>query len=145
MALKFIPQTKKIEFTGGEITVRGLSYPDLAQLVEAHRGTATELYERFTGIRKQDAITADDAGSIAQEVVTKMPMIAAHVVALAADVPDEFETVIRLPIDVLTSALEATALLTFAMEGGAKNLLETVTRIAAGANRLTDDIKSPRD
>jgi len=145
VALKFTPQTKTIHFTGGSISIRGLSYPDIAQLVAAHRDTATELYERFTGIRKQDAITAEDAGSIALDVVTKMPAIAAHVVALAADVPDEFENVLRLPIDVLTAALETTALLTFSMEGGAKNFLETVTRIATGANRITDDIKSPRE
>lgn len=142
MALKFTPQRKTIHFTGGEIDVRGLSYPDLAQLVETHRDSATELYERFTGIRK-DAITAEEAGSIALEVVTKMPAVAAHIVALAADVPEDFEIVLRLPLDVLASALETTALLSFAMEGGLKNFLETVTRIATGANRLVDDIKSP--
>ncbi len=145
MALNFTPQKKTIKFTGGDITVRGLAFTDIAQLVETNRDAATELYERFTGIRAQDAITATEAGSIAQEVVTKMPAIAANVVALAADVPTQFETVALLPIDVLVAALEATALLTFAMEGGAKNFVETLVRVARETNRLTDSMKSSRD
>ncbi|PZR90340.1 MAG: hypothetical protein DI537_19180 [Stutzerimonas stutzeri] len=145
MALKFIAQTSTIRFVGGEISVRGLSVPDLSILVQTHRDTAKELYERFTGIRKEDAITIEHAGTIASELITTAPAIVAHVIALAADVPDQFEEVVHLPIDVQAKALEDIARLTFAMEGGATGFLETLTRLAASTTRLVDEGKKPRN
>lgn len=145
MALNFKPQSHTIKFTGGDITVRGLTFPDISILVNAHRDKATELYERMAGIRQQDMITANDAGTIAMELVTTVPALVAHIIAMAADVPERFEDVLHLPPDVQAEALERITHLTFAMEGGAKNFIETVTRIATGANRLVDDLKAPQN
>ncbi len=143
MALNFTPQTKKIEFSGGDMTVRGLNFPDLTVLVQTHREAAQELYDRFTGLRKDDAITTDDIGSIAMDLVSTVPAVVAHVIAIAADEPESFDLVTRLPFDVQATALEEIASLTFAMEGGAKGFLETILRISKRTNVLVDEVKNP--
>ena len=144
MALKFTLKTKRIEFADGDyVEVRGLALPDIVQLVECHTETVTGLFDRFTG-RDPNSFTEEEAGSLALNLASAFPGIAAHVIALGADAIDEIDTINKLPIDVQAEALEAISNLTFAMQGGVKNFAETVTRIAGGANGLVAQMKAKK-
>lgn len=145
MALKYTPKTERIEFADGDfIEVRGLSVPDIQQLVEVNMETARDLFDQFSG-RAENSFTLDDATSLARHLVTTAPAIMAHVIALGADSTDQFDVIKTLPLDVQMAALEKIAKLTFAMQGGAKNFVETVLRISEGVNGLKGELTSPRN
>lgn len=145
MALKFSMKKERVPFADGDyVEVRGLSLPDLSTLVDAHLETVTDLFNKFTG-RDPNSFTNADAGTLARELVVKFPAICTHVIALAADVIDHFDDVAKLPPDVQVASLEKIATLTFQMQGGLGNFVETVLRIAKGANGLSDQIKKPRN
>lgn len=141
MAIKFTVKTERVDFGDNFVEVRGLSLPDISALVDAHTMTAVELFDKFTG-RDKDSFTDADAATLARELVVKFPAICAHVIALAADAVDDYDLIKKLPADVQISALEKTAALTFQMQGGLGNFLETVLRLAKGANGLSDKLKS---
>lgn len=136
MALKYTPKIGRIEFADDDfIEVRGLGLPDISQLVEVHAQTAVEIFNKFTG-RDKDGFTIDDAATLAQELLIKFPAVVAHVIALAADATDQMNTISSLPTDVQIAALEKIGSLTFQMQGGLGNFVETVTRLVRGANGL---------
>lgn len=140
MALTFTLQSEVIEFPGGSLTVRGLSLPDVTKLVTVHREPITDLFNRYSG-RDGEQITLGEASDIGFSLVMRAPVIAAHVIALAADAEDRMDTAGTLPVDVQVLALEKIAKLTFAMEGGPKKFVEMVVRIAKG---MTETVKTLR-
>jgi hypothetical protein len=141
MALKYTPKRAKIEFSDGDyVEVRGLSLPDLRILYETHAETVTSLFDKFTG-RDPDNFSIEDLSLLAQVLVVEFPAIVAHVIALGADEPEQFETIATLPIDVQASALEKIAHLSFAMQGGAKNFAEIVVRMGEGVSGLKGEVK----
>lgn len=144
MALKFSIKKERIEFSDGDyVEVRGLALPDISALVDAHTATAVELFDKFTG-RDADSFTDNDAGTLARELLIKFPAISTHVIALAADAVDQYDNIALLPPDVQVAALEKIAALTFQMQGGLGNFVETVLRLVKGANGLSTKLKSPR-
>lgn len=143
MALKITLKTERIDFADGDfIEVRGLGVPDIMQLVEVHSETVSDLFDQFTG-RDPNSITIDDLDQVPMALATRCPAIVAHVIALAADAQDQMDVVAKLPIDVQVAALEKIGTLTFGMQGGVKNFVETVTRIARGADGLIKEVKKP--
>ncbi|QXV73592.1 hypothetical protein [Rhizobium phage RHph_X2_30] len=140
MPLTYTLKYDTIKFTGGELSVRGLTVPDITQLVSVHQVAALAIYDRF---KDPKSLTDQSVESIAQDILGKFPSVVAHLISLAADEPERFDDYAKLPIDVQVIALEKIAILTFAMEGGLKNFVETVTRIAASAGGLTDQLRLP--
>lgn len=143
MALKRTLITETILFNGGEITVRGLTVPDISQLVQVHQDTAKSIYDRFSG-KNADALSEQTVESLALEILGQFPAAVAHLIALCGDEPELIAEYAKLPVDVQVAALEKIAVLTFAMEGGVKNFVETVTRIAASAGGLSKDLRQVR-
>lgn len=143
MALKFTLKTERVEFAGGDyVEVRGLALPDISALVDAHADTAVEIFNKFTG-RDADAFTEGDAATLARELLLKFPAVSSHAIALAADAVDQYDAICLLPPDVQISALEKIGKLTFQMQGGLGNFVETVLRLMQGANGLSAKVKSP--
>ena len=142
MALKFTLKTERVEFADGDyVEVRGLALPDISALVDAHTATAVEIFDRFTG-RAADPFTNDDAGTLAKELLLKFPAISTHVIALAADAVDKFDEIKLLPPDVQVACLEKIGNLTFQMQGGLGNFVETVLRLVRAGNGLSAKLKS---
>jgi hypothetical protein len=140
--IKFTPGEATIKFEpDGELTVHGLTVPNIAVLVSVHKDKAESFYNRVSGLNKTNAI--DSLSDVMAEAISTMPLVVSHIIAVAADAEDEIDLVQKLPLDVQVAALEKIGELTFAMQGGPKNFLETVRRMAAGANRLADEVKSP--
>ena len=87
MALSnFTVPTTTIETAGGSITVRGLAFDDLHQLIQRGHG------EALTPLLAGDMHIAD--------LIADAPALVADVIALAADEPDAAPTIARLPISL---------------------------------------------
>ncbi|QTG12356.1 hypothetical protein G6M86_03465 [Agrobacterium tumefaciens] len=144
--MKYTLKTEPVTFDGGEIVVRGLTVPDLSQLVDVHQDTATAIYEKFSG-KSAEALSEQTVESVALEILGKFPSAIAHLLYLC-DAEREPDTTVEpyasLPIDVQVAALEKIATLTFAMQGGVKNFVETVVRLVANAGGLSKELRKPQ-
>ncbi len=145
--MKYTLKTETIEFgEDSKITVRGLTVPDITQLVQVHQDSAVAIYEKFSG-KNAAALSEQTVESVALELLGKFPSAIAHLLYLC-DAEREPETLVEvyatLPIDVQVAALEHIATLTFAMQGGLKNFVETVVRITASASGLSKELKKPQ-
>jgi hypothetical protein len=142
--MKYTLKTETIPFDGGEITVRGLTVPDITQLVSVHQDTARSIYDRFSG-KNADALSEQTVESLALEILGTFPAAVAHLIWLCdpehGDAPIDDYAV--LPVDVQVASLEKITTLTFAMQGGLKNFVETVARIAANAGGLSKELRKP--
>lgn len=87
----FTIPTATIETAGGSITVRGLAFDDLHQLIQRGHG------EALTPLLSGDLNIAD--------LIADAPALVADVIALAADEPDAAATIARLPISLQTRLL----------------------------------------
>ncbi len=144
--MKYTLKTETINFEGGEITVRGLTVPDITQLVQVHQDSAVAIYEKFSG-KDAAALSEQTVESVALELLGKFPAAIAHLLFLCDSEKEDGADVglyASLPVDVQVAALESIATLTFAMQGGLKNFVETVTRIAANAGGLSKELRSPK-
>ncbi len=143
--MKYTLKTETITFEGGEITIRGLTVPDITQLVSVHQDSAKSIYDRFSG-KGADAVTDQTVEQLALDILGKFPAAVAHLIYLCdADRGDApVDAYASLPIDVQVTALEKIASLTFAMQGGLENFIGTVTRIAANAGGLSKELRKPQ-
>ncbi|NRC54125.1 phage pre-tape measure protein [Neoaquamicrobium sediminum] len=119
MALKgYRLPTLDVELPGGDsFPVRGLSLPDITFLVSRHGDTMRTLFDRYSG---DETIAISDLASVGTSILETAPTLAAEIVAVAADEPDEMETIMRLPFPVQVDALEKVGKLTFDTAGGPK-------------------------
>ncbi|MGW8177524.1 MAG: phage pre-tape measure protein [bacterium] len=94
MSLKdIVHSSTRVEFPGGDFEVFGLTLEDISSLIADHQEAMIEL---FGGKEPKWA-----------EVLTKFPDFAAAMIALAANEPEEQDSVRRLPVGVQLVALEA--------------------------------------
>ena len=139
MALKFTLQTETIEFPGGEISVRGLSFPDLAQVVEVHREAIVPLFDKYAG-RKPEKLLLEDTSVIVLDILTAAPTAVTHIIAVAADAADQFNMIAQIPIGAQIEILGKIGELTFKTNGGVGNLAKVVENLV----RTAASSKSPR-
>jgi hypothetical protein len=131
MALKHLKlPTAEVENPGGNFTVRGLSFVDITALVGLHQAELSALFDQIkVGEGKLDI---EDPSAMLSGLMAQAPEAAAQIIALAADEPD-VAIAVTLPFPVQLDALEKIVGMTFAAEGGAKKVLETIIRVATGA------------
>jgi len=126
-----------VTFPGGQMTVRGLSLPDVSVLVALHRDLISDLFQRAASDPAQ-ALTA--AAVFGQRLLHESPELAADIIALAADVPGEKRPAVsRVPFPAQLEALEKIAELTFRTEQDLKKVIETVVR---GARAISGSLGS---
>lgn len=144
--MKHTLKTETLEFEGGEIKLRGLTVPDITQLVSVHQDSAVAIYAKFSG-KNAEQLSEQTVESVALDLIGKFPSVIAHTLYLCDAERGQDASIddyAALPIDVQVSALEKVATRTFAMEGGLKNFVETVIRIAASAGGLTKELRKPQ-
>jgi hypothetical protein len=142
MAFSYTPPMHNIKFAGGSIDLRGLSVPDIVQLVNVHMENATKIYQMVID-KDAEGFSEDQLHAFMFKLLAVSPSFVGHVIALSADATDMIDEIGKLPADVQVAALEKIAGITFAMQGGAKNFVETVTRIAQGVSGLNQNVKLP--
>lgn len=111
---------------GSSFAVRGLSFVDMKTLFAKYGSDMTEFFDLLTASRDGD-LNVEDAGMLAATLLNQAPAMAAEAIAMAADEPDAFGTVLSLPFPVQTDALVVIGRMTFGTEGGVKKFLQTVS------------------
>lgn len=122
------PERVTVEFKGGSFQVKGLSLDDVTVLMRHYLTDIDhliELYAKDVDPKLSVAATAQYAITLVREA----PTLVAHVIALAAEEPDQIDMARRLPIPVQVEALKAIGRLTFEEAGGAKKFFESLTEL----------------
>lgn len=123
---------------GGEsFSVRGLSFVDISAVVRPYGPQLGSLFDGF----KDGTFSLDDPTALLSNLINRAPEAAALVIAVAAD-EEDVALAARLPFPVQLEALEKIAGLTFASEGGAKKVLETIIRVATGTTSALASLKA---
>jgi len=142
MSFDFEPvsATATVTFPGGQMTVRGLSLPDVTTLISLHREVIADLFQRAAA----DPLQALAAAAVfGQRLLHEAPELGADIIALAADVPTEKRpNVSRVPFPAQIEALEKIAELTFATEQDLKKVIETVVRGARAISGSLDSLQT---
>lgn len=130
-----------VDIPGGQVTVRGISLPDLTWLSQAYGPALREMFTRF----RDSAEAGHDIGEfteVAQEILTAVPELAAAIVAAGCGLREHVDSAARLSFPTQLALLVRIGDLTFAQEGGAKKVVETVFRMAGAVNQITADLNT---
>ena len=121
MAFTYSPVKETVGFEGGSIEIRGLTFPDLAKLIDVNRESILPIVEKYRG-HSGDELLMEKGGEILLDVVTSAPVLVAHVICLAADLEGEFNQIAQLPLGIMVQLIERIVDLTFRTSGGSGNL-----------------------
>lgn len=110
------------------LDVRGLSYQDFTALFIQFGSGLDKIFELIEGTEQ----TAEDFDlkEFGGGLVAKSPQLVAHLIALAADMPDRATEVTRMSLPAQIKCLEAIYKLTVEEAGGLANFLKLVLKIA---------------
>jgi hypothetical protein len=136
-------RSQAIRCRGGHFTVRAISVGIIAELMSSPEGS--EMFSVVDAIQTAiDASSSDgDAAALSRavaEIASKLPALVAKAVALCADEPDAWKTVLRLPVPVLLDTLLTIGRLTFHDAAAVANLqtgINTIMSTAMRSNLLT--------
>lgn len=124
----YTPPTATVEFKGGSFDVRGLALDDVAQLVRNHLPDLDAMISLFQSTTNPDQAAAEMMHH-AVKLMQEAPGLAANMIALAGDQPDEVDNVRRMPMPVQLRAIEAIGRLTFEEAGGPKNFFASLKNL----------------
>lgn len=123
--------------SGGEpLVLHALTPADVFALFRGYRAQLSAFYDTMIELQKTGQFTLADAPGLAASMLTDIPAVAAHAIALSAGEPDERETAAGLPFAAQLECLEAVWRLTFDGAESVKKVLEIVLRYSEGANGL---------
>jgi hypothetical protein len=128
-------QTATIEVPDGELTVRGLGLSDISRLVQRHR---SDLEGAFNQVADAAQGAEEDGDQMISRLLGQAPQLAAEIIALALDEPDQVEQAGKLPISLQLAILEKCGDLTFVGEGGMGKTMEIVIKMISGATQAAD-------
>lgn len=119
-----------------DMPVRGLDPSDIAYLLREQRAALEDFYAKAAA----GELATDDYGALASQLLSAAPVLLGSILACGFDQPDRAvaEKMAKLPFTVQLDAIEKIGRLTFAAEGGAKKVLETVITMMSGMNALQD-------
>ena len=105
--------TKAITIKGSAsaLVVRGVSFEDIALLVHEHLPEITQAVEQYRS-SMTDVYSERSMDGFLGSLLRGFPMLAAHLIAHAADAPDEADTIRGYPAGTQVVALAAVAELT---------------------------------
>jgi len=127
-------ETKKVTAGDQEFFVRGLSFTDLMGLFQEHSTQMQELFLLAGNLSDQDNMDA-----LIQRSLEVAPDVINLGVALAADEPDMYGIVKKLPIPIVADAIEKIMSLTFKNQ---EQLVNFISSLAAGMEKATDSVNS---
>ena len=129
MALSDIAVPTEIISVGRHsFSVRGLSFEDVTALINRHQIALEALIGMYGKATDADLL---------QFLIRESPTLAAQIIALASDEPDQEKAVRRLPLPTQIDALTMVAKLTFEEAGGVKKFAEQLAGLFGGIRKLT--------
>lgn len=108
---KYTLKTAKIASVEG-LVLHGLTPNDALQLFQLHRASMEALFAKLGG-RDMAEVSETDVSDIALTLIESAPAFVAHVIALAAHAPEDFDEIVTFPLGVQIEALERISELTF--------------------------------
>lgn len=116
---------------GDHFDVRGINLNDLMRLAFTQSDAMRRLYEEVMARVKGDGgeFTTDEVKAILMDSVKDAPDLVFRAIAFAADEPDEWDKVRKLPLVVQLDALEKIALLSLRSDAELKKLQEIIVRL----------------
>jgi hypothetical protein len=115
------------------LTVRGLTFPDIVFLAKNH---SADLWAVLNQIKIDGSASNEQIKELAFDLLPKLPVLAAAIIACGCDESDKTDFAMRLPAGVQIEALAAIGVMTFAVEGGAQKVFQTVMKAMGGAKAL---------
>lgn len=115
---------QKVDIVAGEkkdgslevVSVRGLTAQDMSILFSREEGAMAAIFS--------DAFDWSSGESIVEEIITRLPSLAAYAMALAAEDPDDAPIIARLPFTKQVEILGHVYRLTLPDEDSKKRMLE---------------------
>lgn len=141
----FTPQTKKVEFPGGHVAVRGLALEDFTILIREHYLPMVALFERYVGEASLARIDNETGGGlgladmkgVVMDALDTAPALIGDVIARAADEHENPHMARLLPMAVQIDAIGKIVALTLEAEGGMEKLMGTVNNLLASLSVAT--------
>ncbi len=121
------------------LVVRGLGLDAVVSLLREQGPAMQAVYAKailYAQRAADPSVATELSGDLVVALLSDSPVLAAKMIALGCGEPDEWETVMVLPLSVQIELLEQIGILTFAAEGGAKKAVETVIRVMLGTQAL---------
>ena len=128
MLADFKQEWREIAFKGGGFKVRGLSLEDLSLLIRTHLPDLKAMYARYTAANENGETTDDMVLSFVRDT----PVLAAHLIAMAAGEESAAEQARGLPFPLQVDAVVNVLQLTFEDIGGPKNFGPLLMRLIGG-------------
>lgn len=121
-----------VPFKGGQFEVRGITFDDLAILMRNHLDDVDALVKIFNrpGITAENAVPAILQNCVG--IVREAPGLAAQLIAMASDEPDNVDGARKLGMATQVDAVRKIADLTFEEAGGPKKFLESLFQLMQG-------------
>jgi hypothetical protein len=116
------------------LTVRGLTFPDIVSLAKSHGDDLAAVLGRLDN--KAVNMEKEAVKALLSDTLPRMPGLGAAIIATACDEPEQFQTALKLPLGIQIEAIAKIGELTFAVEGGAKQVFQTVMRVLGGTTAL---------
>lgn len=133
MSLKdFVIHKEPVTFRGVVLAeVRGLALNDVTILIRGHLNELKKLFDLYDNeATRQTAMS--EAARYAITILQEAPELAATMIALACDEPDQVAKAACLPLPVQVELVRKIIGVTFEEAGGAKKFLDSVVSMASG-------------
>lgn len=130
------PRTADVPFPGGSVTVRGLTPSEVAELIKSFKDDAIKIYTLIKSMDIDSLKTDNDFFARMISVVSDVPNLVAKLIAVAADEPDEYEHVKKLPLALQFDIICKIGEMTFTVDGDLKKLLANMVEKMGGVNGL---------
>ncbi|NCU01989.1 phage pre-tape measure protein [Candidatus Macondimonas diazotrophica] len=126
--------TRTLRVGESAVVLRGLSFDEIGQLMTEHSGAFDQLEATLSGL------PAGGELEVLPQLLRVFPRLAEQAVALAADEPDQADTVRRLGAGFLQEALIAIWELTTEPAGGGKKFIARCVTLFSGARHALPDL-----
>lgn len=136
MGTSFQIVTTDVKFSGGVLSIRGLSLSDIGPLVSKYLSQIVAVYMGVIAGGREPSLDL-----ISESLLLSAPDLAAELIAHAADAPDRVYDIKRLNIAVQLEALQAVGTRTFESEDSLKKVMEMVLSGLEQASKAVDQAR----
>jgi hypothetical protein len=119
------PQRRTIPLRGGSVDVRGIGLDDVAVLMNLYLRDIDALFNLYD----ENVDEGSKMAAMAQFAIVlcrEAPALVGHLIALAADEPDQIDKARRLSLPAQVEILKAIFELTFEEAGGSRKFFESL-------------------
>ena len=130
----YTPEYDQVHVGSQVMRVRGLTADDIGLMVRAHLDTVETIFQAVK-TTMDGPVAGDATARFILTLAQDAPEMAAQVIAIAADEPDQGANARKLPFPVQVDALQKIGRLTFEEAGGVEGFVNALAALLAGARK----------